>query len=157
SSQRRVGGWAASAPKSGGRNDGSKAPLRIGRRTRSLRRRTAGRGSIMESATRAESVFQGPAVGADEDRATLAQQSETACLLDTGALYDTRVLLRPANGDPIFAGFKAGAFSLYFGDEPIYHFDLEGRWQRAFVKGIHYLKGLDGAVQSIDRVREGAN
>jgi hypothetical protein len=87
----------------------------------------------------------------------MAQQTEAACLLDTGALYGTRVLLQPPAGDPIFAGFKAGAFSLYFGDEPIYHFDREGRWQRAFVKGTHYLKALDTTVQSIDRVREGEN
>ena len=64
-------------------------------------------------------------------------------------------LQRP--GDPIFAGFKHGAFSLYFGDAPIYHFDLEGRWQRAFVDGTHYLKGLDANVHAIDRVREGPN
>ena len=33
----------------------------------------------------------------------------------------------------------------------------DGRWQRAFVDGIHFLKGLDTAVHAIDRVREGAN
>lgn len=87
----------------------------------------------------------------------MAHQTEAACLLETGAQYGTRVMLRPAAGDPIFAGFKPGAFSLYFGDEPIYHFDRDGRWQRAFVGGIHYLKGLDTSVQAIDRVREGAN
>jgi len=48
----------------------------------------------------------------------MAHQTEAACLLETGALYDTRVMLRAAEGDPIFAGFKPGAASLYFGDEP---------------------------------------
>ena len=57
----------------------------------------------------------------------------------------------------LFAGFKKGAFSLYFGDAPIYHFDLEGRWQRAYVDVTHYLKSLDTSVHAIDRVREGAN
>ena len=54
-----------------------------------------------------------------------------------------RIGLEPAAGDgePIFAGFKHGAFSLYFGDEPIYHFDLEGRWQRAYIEGLHYPQG----------------
>lgn len=85
----------------------------------------------------------------------MAQQTEAACLLETGALYKSRVLLTLGGAGPIFAGFKLGAFSLYFGDEPIYHFDLEGRWQRAYVRGIHYLKGLDTKVQAIDRVREG--
>ncbi len=86
-------------------------------------------------------------------------RTEAACLLETGALYRRRIALETAtgHGDPIFAGFKRGAFSLYFGDEPIYHFDLEGRWQRAFVEGVHYLKGLDGDVHAIDRVREGEN
>ncbi|MBV8677577.1 MAG: radical SAM protein [Planctomycetaceae bacterium] len=87
----------------------------------------------------------------------MGHQTEAACLLESGALYARRVLLRPSSGDPIFVGFKSAAFSLYFGDAPIYHFDLEGRWQRAFVDGTHYLKGLDTTVQAIDRVREGEN
>ncbi|SIO59420.1 hypothetical protein SAMN05444166_6045 [Singulisphaera sp. GP187] len=87
----------------------------------------------------------------------MALQTEAECLLDTGVLYGVRVMLRPPLGDPIFAGFKQGAFSLYYGDGPIYHFDREGRWQRAFIHGIHYLKGLDTTIQAIDRVREGVN
>jgi hypothetical protein len=85
--------------------------------------------------------------------------TEAACLLKQGALYRKRIGLEPVGrvGDPIFAGFKPGAFSLYFGDAPIYHFDLEGRWQRVFADGIHYLKGLDAEVHAIDRVREGPN
>jgi hypothetical protein len=85
--------------------------------------------------------------------------TEAACLLEQGATYRRRIGLKPIAipGDPIFAGYKHGAFSLYFGDAPIYHFDLEGRWQRAFVKGTHYLKGLDATVHAIDRVREGQN
>lgn len=86
-------------------------------------------------------------------------RTEAACLLETGALYRERVGLIPS-ADPgglIFAGFKHGAFSLYFGDEPIYHFDREGRWQRAFLGGRHFLRGLDGEVHAIDRPREGAN
>jgi hypothetical protein len=59
--------------------------------------------------------------------------------------------------DLIFAGFKKGAFSIYFGDAPIYHFDLEGRWQRAFIGSTHYLKGLDANVHAIDRNREGTS
>jgi hypothetical protein len=90
---------------------------------------------------------------------TNLKQTEASCLLESGALYGSRVGLVPSSGpgDPIFAGFKKGAFSLYFGDTPIYHFDLEGRWQRAYVEPTHYLKGLDASVRAIDRVREGAN
>jgi hypothetical protein len=88
-----------------------------------------------------------------------AHRTEAACLLEQGASFPRRIGLKPimASGDPIFAGFKHGAFSLYFGDSPIYHFDLEGRWQRAFVDGTHYLKGLDGTIYTIDRLREGPN
>jgi len=85
--------------------------------------------------------------------------TEAACLLQQGASYRRRIGLEPVAtpGDPIFAGFKHGAFSIYFGDAPIYHFDLDGRWQRAFVDGTHFLKGLDASVQAIDRVRDGPN
>ena len=90
---------------------------------------------------------------------TQLQQTEASCLLQGGALYRSRVGLVSASGpeDLLFAGFKKGAFSLYFGDAPIYHFDLEGRWQRAYVDVTHYLKSLDTSVHAIDRVREGAN
>jgi hypothetical protein len=86
-------------------------------------------------------------------------RTEAACLLEQGAQYRRRIGLKKlvTTADPIFAGFKHGAFSLYFGDAPIFHFDLEGRWQRAFVDNIHYLKGLDATIHAIDRVREGAN
>jgi hypothetical protein len=87
----------------------------------------------------------------------MAQQTEALCLLQNGALYGSRTGLVRQDGETIFAGFKAGAFSLYFGDEPIYHFDLDGRWQRAFVQGVHYVKGLDTRVHAIQRVREGEN
>ena len=69
----------------------------------------------------------------------MAGVTEAACLLDNGVQYGARVLLRPGAGDPVFAGFKAGGFSLYFGDAPVFHFDLEGRWQKVFDSGRHYL------------------
>src|SRR5262245_39289097 len=86
-------------------------------------------------------------------------QTEAACLLETGTLYRTRVGLLPTQGraDLIFIGLKRGAFSIYFGDAPIYHFDLEGRWQRTFMGPTHFLKSLDTTVRAIDRVREGTN
>jgi len=83
--------------------------------------------------------------------------TEAACLLQTGATYSRRIGLRPAGGGLTFVGLKRGGFSIYVGDAPIYHFDLDGRWQRAFLDGVHYLKGPDGSAVAIDRVREGAN
>src|SRR5690349_20156876 len=89
----------------------------------------------------------------------MAAQTEAACLLQSGALYTRRAGFEghESTTSPVFLGVKHGAFSLYFGDAPIYHFDLEGRWQRAYVDGTHYPKGLDTAVRSVDREREGAN
>ena len=84
----------------------------------------------------------------------MAQTTEAACLLQSGSMYDRRLGLKSRLGEDIFAGIKPWAVSLYFGDAPIYHFDFDGRWQRAFVDGMHYLKGLDGTVRSIGRDRE---
>ncbi len=81
-------------------------------------------------------------------------RTEAACLLEQGALYPLRVGLRAPEGDLILAAVKPGGFSLYFGDAPIYHFDLEGRWQRAYIGERHFLKGLDGSVHALDRVRD---
>ena len=44
-------------------------------------------------------------------------------------------------------------FSLYFDDEPIYHFDLDGRWQRAYIDGNHCRKALNQSVDLIGRTR----
>jgi hypothetical protein len=87
-----------------------------------------------------------------DDRPT---ETEAACLLDHGQAYRRRAGLRQPSGELVFAGFKPGGFSLYFGDLPYYHFDLEGRWQRALVGGVHYLKSLDASAESIERVRRG--
>ncbi len=84
----------------------------------------------------------------------MAEQTEAACLLASGTAYRKRILLHPTAGGDVFVGVRPGGFSLYEGDEPIHHFDFEGRWQRTFIEGTHYLKGLDTAVRSIDRVRE---
>jgi hypothetical protein len=83
----------------------------------------------------------------------MAQTSEAACLLQSGSMYSRRLGLRSSAGAEAFAGIKPGGVSVYFGDAPIDHLDFEGWWQRAFVDGVHYLKGLDGTVRAIDRER----
>jgi hypothetical protein len=85
----------------------------------------------------------------------MAHASEADCLLETGALYPRRIGLKTPAGTLVFAGVKHGAFSLYYGDEPIYHLDLEGRWQRMYIEGTHYRKALDGSAVALDREREG--
>ncbi len=85
--------------------------------------------------------------------------TEAAGLLQSGAIFPRRVGLRAAGhpeGDPaVLVGIKRGGVSIYWGDEPIAHFDRDGRWQRAFLEGTHYLKGLDAQVRAVDRPREG--
>src|SRR5436309_625498 len=83
--------------------------------------------------------------------------TEAEALFESGALYGRRALFRTTGGEPLFAGLKPGALSLYFGDEPFFHFDLEGRWQRAYADGRHWHKGLDSTVQTIERTRRGVN
>lgn len=85
----------------------------------------------------------------------MAHESEAACLLRTGTVYSERVGLRRADDDLVFFGVKRGAFSVYWNDDPVLHADLDGRWQRLFLGGTHYVKDLNTSVRSIDRVREG--
>jgi hypothetical protein len=80
--------------------------------------------------------------------------TEAACLLQSGTLYRRRIGLREQGGRLWFAGTKTGIFSLYLDDEPILHFDLEGRWQRLFRDGVHFRKSLDTSVDRLDRIRE---
>ena len=86
---------------------------------------------------------------------TMAERTEAACLLETGASYSRRIGLKNVEGAIVFAGFKHGGFSIYHDDAPLFHFDLEGRWQRAFIDGIHDVKGLDGSIDALERPREG--
>lgn len=101
----------------------------------------------------------------------MSQITEAACLIDQGLMFPHRQGFRDATGQTVLIGFKPGACSIYFDDEPIYHFDLEGRWQRAFlgadltdpktpenlagVPGTHYLKAMDTTTTSLVRLREG--
>lgn len=87
----------------------------------------------------------------------MAELTEAAALLQSGHAYRRRLGLREDSGPLVFAGFKAGGFSLYYDDEPYFHFDLEGRWQRVLIDGTHFLKALDASTEAIERVREGPN
>ena len=83
----------------------------------------------------------------------MAQTSEAACLLQSGRAYPERIGLRDRSGAEVFVGLRAEGFSVYFDDAPIYHFDHEGRWLRAFRDDVHYLKGLDAIVRAVERPR----
>ena len=101
----------------------------------------------------------------------MAHLTEAACLIEQGAMFPRRQGFRDPAGSTVLIGFKPGACSIYFDDAPIYHFDLEGRWQRAFIEadlsapdtpknlagvpGTHFLKSLDTSTVGLVRVREG--
>lgn len=82
--------------------------------------------------------------------------TEAEELLRVGKLIRPRAGLRSEEGGLTLAGFKPGGFLLYRDDEPLDHFDLDGRWQRCFRNGRHYLRKLDGSVVAVDRERKGA-
>lgn len=87
----------------------------------------------------------------------MPDQSEAACLLQTGRAYPHRLGLRDGTGSLVFFGLRPSGFSAYRDDAPIFHFDLDGRWQRAFVDGVHAIKDLDGSVRTVERPREDGN
>lgn len=96
----------------------------------------------------------------------MSHVTEAAGLLRTGNLFLRRTgVIRPgADEIDILAGVKPGtrsgrpsAFALYYGDEPFFHFDLDGRWQRIYDEGTHYRKALDNSVDALARRREGSS
>jgi hypothetical protein len=61
-------------------------------------------------------------------------------------------LLEPPLAEPIFAGFRGAALSLYFGEDPVFHFNGEGRLRRAHVDG-RLLKAQAQRLTSMRRER----
>lgn len=60
-------------------------------------------------------------------------------LVEATALRERVELAVPGEAEPVVAGFRDnGWFSVYFGADPVYHFDKEGRLRRAFVGGNLY-------------------
>jgi hypothetical protein len=58
-------------------------------------------------------------------------------LMREATAYTRRCLVRTEGSQtPLFVGFRGnGGWSLYFGDDPVYQFDGDGRLRRAFVDG----------------------
>jgi hypothetical protein len=59
-------------------------------------------------------------------------------LLRDARALSPRVMLQVefAGGEvELFAGFRGDSLSLYFGDDPVYHFNADGELRRAFVNG----------------------
>ncbi len=80
--------------------------------------------------------------------------SEAEALLTEGRSFPNRLGIRRPNAPFLLVGWKADGVSIYEGDAPITHFDLNGRWVRAYRDDRHYLRALDGRVIAVDRPRE---
>ena len=70
-------------------------------------------------------------------------------LRDATALVP-RVMLRAADGSDVFAGFRGEALSLYFGEDPVYHFTVAGELRRAYVGG-RLIKAEGGRLVAMTR------
>jgi hypothetical protein len=84
----------------------------------------------------------------------MQHETEAQVLLRDGRAFRRRVGLTLDDGGTAFLGTKPGALALYLDDAPYYHLDLEGRWQRALIDGVHYVRALDGSADALERVRE---
>jgi hypothetical protein len=61
--------------------------------------------------------------------------------------------LNEAGRPSIVAGFRAGGgLSIFFGEDPAYHFNSAGELRRAYVDGLIY-KAIDGQLIALTRVR----
>ena len=67
-------------------------------------------------------------------------EAEREDLMREATALARRVEIRvPGFAEPVVAGWRAtGWLSVYFGSDPVYHFDAEGRLRRAFVVGELY-------------------
>lgn len=82
------------------------------------------------------------------------QESDREDLIRDAVAYADRIeWLVPGEAMPVFAGLRNdGCFAVYFGPDPVYHFDSEGRLRRAFVDGLLY-RTQGSTLASLDRQR----
>lgn len=93
---------------------------------------------------------------ADWQRLGMAREThEREDLLRDAVALVPRVMLRVQLGGrsvDVFAGFRGESLSLYFGDDPVYHFNDRGELRRAFVDG-RLIKAEKGRLVSLERKR----
>jgi hypothetical protein len=72
---------------------------------------------------------------------------------EAAALVERAELNVPGMAEPVTAGRrKAGGWSIYFGGDPCFHFDAEGRLRRAFAQGRLY-RTQGRTLAELERVR----
>src|SRR5262245_19900425 len=84
--------------------------------------------------------FGMPSLSLTKLRAMSRHEADREDLMAEATALARRVKLSvPGEVERVVAGFRAtGRLSIYFGGEPVYHFDAEGRLRRAFVNGLLY-------------------
>jgi hypothetical protein len=75
-------------------------------------------------------------------------------LRDARALVPRASLRVELNGQAcnIFAGFRGASLSIYFGDDPVFHFNARGELRRAFVND-RLIKAERGRLVALERKR----
>jgi hypothetical protein len=72
-------------------------------------------------------------------------------LAEATALVERVELELPDAAEPVFAGFRpSGAASIYFGPDPVYHFNSRNELRRAYVAGLLY-KAVASRLASLER------
>ncbi len=81
------------------------------------------------------------------------EESNREDLLGEAKALVERIELVTATGMAIVAGFRAdGAFSIFFDEDPAYHFNAAGELHRAYCDGL-LIKATQGQLVSLHRVR----
>ena len=74
-------------------------------------------------------------------------------LREATALVERAELLVQVEGEPIVVGFRRdGSLSVFFGPDPVYHFNSTGELRRAYVGGLLY-KAESGVLVVLRRER----
>jgi hypothetical protein len=81
------------------------------------------------------------------------EESQREDLMREATALVERVEISPAGAEPVVAGFRPdGAFSVFFGEDPAYHFNAAGELRRAYCGGL-LLKAAGGRLASLRRER----
>ena len=81
------------------------------------------------------------------------EESQREDLMGEATALVERIELAVPGQDPIVAGFRVdGAFSIFFGEDPAYHFNAAGELRRAYCDGL-LIKATSGQLASLRRER----
>lgn len=81
------------------------------------------------------------------------QSDREDLLREATALVERAGLQVAGNDEPVVVGFRAGGeASVFFGADPVYHFNADGELRRAYVGGLLY-KAERGRLVSLRRQR----